>query len=239
MAIVDPQLKEAIGRSFLADVAPELVGRLLAQTRLRDLVVGQVFIGALAPYRCGILVDGLARAYVVRPDGSETTLRRAGPGSAVGIKAIVGRRNDATVAALTDCVFLPLDAESIVRLGRQHVDLAWAIAEEEARRLDDTQHQLESALHGTIAQRAAGLLLDLLIEGEAGVSISVEGLADRIGASREATGRALAVLAEAGLIRRLRARIMVVDIRGLERQARTSDDADPLQVDFTTRRPTR
>lgn len=236
---LDPQLDGAIARSFLAGIAPALIETLLAHARLREIPAGRIFITTDDPFRCGILVEGLARVYVVRSDGSETTVRRVGPGSAVGIKAVIGQRNDVTVSALSDCVFLPLDSARLVEHGRQHAALAWAIAEEEARRLDDTQQLLQSVLSGSVSQRAAGLLLDLIVEGDSGVTITVEGLADRIGASREATGRALRRLADAGLVRRLRAKIVVDDVRGLERHARTGGDDAPLRVDFTAKRSTR
>lgn len=236
---LDPQLDDAIARSFLAGVAPALVETLLGQARVREIPAGRVFITPDDQFRCGILVDGLARAYVVRNDGSETTVRRVGPGAAVGIKAVIGQRNDVSVAALADCAFLPLDSARLVELGHQHPDLGWAIAEEQGRHLSDTQRVLQW-LWGTVAQRAAGLLLDLIVDDEAGVTISVEALADRIGASREATGRALHQLADAGLIRRLRARIVVNDVPGLERAARGGDDDDaPLRADFTAKRGSR
>jgi len=222
----DPELADAVRQSFLADVEPAVVRELLRDVRLWEFEAGSDIIDAKDPSRCGIMVDGLARVYIVRADGAEVTLRRVGSGSAIGIKAMIGQHNDFSVSALTGCVVLPLDSTRLVDLGRQHPSLAWAIAEETGRRLDDTQRHIGSIAFGSVAQRVAGFLLDLIVDDEARVVSTQEELADRIGASRESVGRALRSLASAGLIRQDRAAIVVRDARRLERHARALDDND-------------
>lgn len=234
----DPKLADAVRHSFLAGVDPAVVQDLVHDVRLREFEAGTALINPSNPSRCGIVVDGLARVYVVRADGAELTLRRVGPGSAIGIKAVIGQHNDFNVSALTGCVFLPLDSTRLVELGRQHASLAWAIAEEEGRRLDDTQRHMQTVVFGSVAQRVAGFLLDLVVDDEGRVANTQEGLADRIGASRESVGRALRGFADAGLIRQDRAAIVVRDARRLERHARALGDNDaPVRLVHRTSGP--
>jgi len=188
---------------------------------LREVRAGQLFIRSDEPPRCAIIVQGLARAYRLLPSGAQLTMRRVGPGAAVGIRAMVGRRNDLNVAAISDCVFLPIDANHLVCQARENRALAWAIAEELTRRLDDTHAQSESAFAGSVLQKVCGALLDLGAEGQPpDVAMSHERLAELVGASREAVGRELRGLARAGLIETSPGRIHVLDAIGLQTVAR-------------------
>lgn len=219
---LEPVVASAVRQSFLGGVSAHVIDSLLGGARLREIRAGHVFISSDEPPRCGILVEGLARVYRLLPSGAAVTMRRVGPGAAVGIRAMLARRNDVNVVAVTDCLFLPLDPAQLARLAQQNASLAWAIAEELTRRLDDTQLQAESALAGTVLQKICGALLDLSVEGQPlHVELSQEDLAESVGASREAVGRELRRIAAAGLIATRRARIDVLDPLGLESLARS------------------
>ena len=214
---LEPSVETILSKSFLADVQPELARHLLQRSRIREVPAGRIFIDQSQPHRCGLILSGLARVYTVKIDGVEATLRRVGPGAAVGVRAIIGQRNRVTVQAISDVEFLDLDASLLVSTGRDHASLAWAIAQELDRRLGDTELQAQSASTGTVLQKLASALLDLSVDRDAlEVAMSQERLAEVIGASREWVGQQLRSLDRHGLIALSRARIVLVDPMSLQ-----------------------
>ncbi len=213
-------MQVAIAASFLAGMRSETVSWLVQQGHIREVPAGRMIVEPNHDRRCGLLISGLARVYAVRPDDSQVTLRRVGPGAAVGVHAIARRRNLLYVQAVTDVEFLELDGDVLARLGLQDARLAMAIADEIDGRLEDTELEIAS-LGGTVIQRIARFLLDLSVEGRPlEVSISQEQLAPLVGASRERVGHELRALAAAGLIELLRGRVVLTDPMGLQEVAR-------------------
>lgn len=223
-------MRTALSSSFLAQVDAPTVDELLRDTHVREVPAGRVFISEAHSLRCGLLLSGLARVFVTRLDGSEVTLRRVGTGAAVGVKAIVGRRNQAGVQAITAVEFLEFDPLRLIDLGRRNAALAMAIAAEIDRRLEDTELELGSQ-RGSVRQRLAAVLLDLSAEGEPlEVHLSQERLAAMIGASREHTGHELRTMSVLGLVRRERARITLLDPLRLQALARDPGSQRALSI---------
>lgn len=102
-------------------------------------------------------------------------------------------------------------------IARSQPAVGWAVAEELDRRLTDTHLELESRLGGSVLQKVAAAILDISVEGSPlEVGITQESLAEAVGASREAAGRALRLLERGGLIRRGRGWIRIVDAFALQ-----------------------
>jgi len=218
---VEPVVEHALAKSFLARVPDAIVHRLIANAPIREIPAGRLFLKEADPHRCGMMITGLARVYVVRPNGAQVTLRRIGPGAAVGVRAMVGRRNLVNAQAITDCEVLRLDAEVLVSQGVKEAALGWAIALELGRRLEDVHLIIEGSLAGSVRQKIAGVLLDLTVEeGPLGVEMTQEELAEAVGASREAVGRELRWLDSEGLIQLKRGAISLTDPFSLQSIAR-------------------
>jgi len=106
------------------------------------------------------------------------------------------------VDAVTDATLYILPCEHLRQIIRDHHQVALVVLEHlaaEVRRLSDMVEDL--ALH-TVRTRLARFLL-----------------AAHIGTVRDVVGRALRALADEGLIRRERGRLVVKDRAGLEREA--------------------
>ena len=233
LTLSDPSARAALDASFLADIDRASVEALTHGQRIREIPAGRVFINQAQPQRCGLVVSGLARAFTTRIDGSEVTLRRVGMGAAVGVKALLGRHNRLSVQAITDVVFLDIDAHRLVDMARQDVALAMAIAVEIDRRLEDTEIEIGS-IRGSVLQRIAGMLLDLSPAGEPlEVRLSEEELAAMIGASRKRVGNEVRILAEAGLVQHRRGRFILVDAIRLQAIARDPASNDSWHVPVT------
>jgi len=212
----EPSIADAIKRSFLARVPTEVVNQLLAHARLWEVPANHVFVTAGQQQRLGIIVEGQARVYRLRPNGEEITIRRIGPGAAFGMEAALEGTNEFNLSAITDCLFIPLQAAELVRLCSAKAALAVAIAEELTRLLVESQRHVESVRGSTVIQRVAGALLDQANgAGRVRLAITEERLAERIGASREAVGRQVRELVRAGLIAHERASFVLIDPRGL------------------------
>ncbi|MDQ3524452.1 MAG: Crp/Fnr family transcriptional regulator [Chloroflexota bacterium] len=224
---MDSVVGDALANSFLAELPDDLVNQLLVRAPIREVSAGRVFISEHDPHRSGILLSGLVRVYLVRPNGAQVTLRRISTGAALGVRAMVGRRNQASAQAVTDCEFLRLDTELLVTMGRSNAAVGWAIAQELDRRLVDTHLELEGSVQGTVCQKIAAALLDRTVDYEPlDVAITQEELAAIVGASREAVGRELRTLASAGVLTLRRGGIGLRDAVTLQAVAR----AEPLRT---------
>ncbi len=178
---------------------------------------------------------GRVRVSVATPGGRDLLLAVKGRGELVGeLAAIDGRRRSATVTAIevVEAVVVPAGAfdafldehpRFAVRLLRTLAAQvrrsgAWAVDRTSAdtptrvarRLLDLADQQIEHgpARTSAVARGAATVL-----------ALTQEDLAGWVGATREATARALAELRRAGLVSTGRGHIVLVDRAGLEARA--------------------
>jgi CRP/FNR family transcriptional regulator, cyclic AMP receptor protein len=197
------------GQSFVSQIPDDVLARILHGSRIREVGAGQTFISSAGSPSCGVLLSGIARVYIHRSDGARVRLRRAEAGAVIGMLAMPRRQGEISAQAISPVEFVRLDVNVLVTLGRQHPALAWAIAEELDRRLMETLLQLASP-PASVGQRVVSVLLDFDVDGNpAVVEATQEGLAEWVGASREAVGRELRKLSAAGLIRLSRAAIEI------------------------------
>lgn len=222
-------MREALAKSFLADV-PAATSRAVLGTAIAARVrAGELFIEQYAPHRCGIVINGLMRVFVSLPDGRERTMREVGPGGAVGIAAFSGRPNSASVSAIVDSHVLELDPHALTETAASDAGLSMALLHELSQRLDDTQLLMTAEL-GPIRQRLARRLLDAAAETRddpAVAHITHTELAEQLGCSRESITRALARLRADGLVESARGRaIRLLDPVGLHLVARAWDALD-------------
>ena len=77
--------------------------RLLADATLLEVPAGQAIFRSADPgRRLGVVLTGLARAFLAAPDGRQVTVRYAGAGRLI-TSGFVVTRAPLTVAAVTDC----------------------------------------------------------------------------------------------------------------------------------------
>jgi len=167
------------------------------------------------------VVQGVVRSYRLSPEGREHVLAYLGRGEPFNlVPALDGGPSLATVEAVTDTRLYSIPCERFERIMGDHPEVALAVMERlaaEVRRLSDTVEDL--ALH-TVRTRLARFLLARADGSQAPKRWTQEEIAAHIGTVREMVGRTLRTFAAAGLIRRERGRIAVVDREGLEREAK-------------------
>ena len=168
------------------------------------------------------VVRGLVRVRQISMEGREHVLAYLGPGGCFGLAAAAnGGVNLATVDSLVKSVLYIIPSPHFDELLRQHPDLSLAVARSlasEVRQLSDTVKEL--AFH-TVRARLARFLLGHAEDGPPERRWTQEMIASQIGTVREVVGRVLRALADEGLIRRERGRIVVIDREGLGREAKT------------------
>ena len=81
---------DALARSFLADLPPELVGRLRAEGERADYPAGTTVYRPGSGPQAALVVGGLLRVYLMSVGGRQVTVRYARPGDVLGIAVLVG-----------------------------------------------------------------------------------------------------------------------------------------------------
>ncbi len=166
------------------------------------------------------VVRGLVRTSRTSLEGREHVLAYLGPGESFNlIPALDGQPSPASVDGLTEGLLYTIPCERFRRIVCEHHEVALAIIDRlatEVRRLTDMVEDL--ALH-TVRARLARFLLAQTEDPQPSHRWTQEEIAAHIGTVREIVGRTLRAFATAGLIRRQRGRVVVVDRAGLEREA--------------------
>jgi len=170
------------------------------------------------------LRSGRVRVVVAARAGRELTLAEKGPGELLGeLSAIDGRPRSATAVALEATETVVISAEQFNRLLDAHPRLAVRLLRVLVAQVRATDRDLSDREGATLLARVA-LRLQLLSQraaehgrGRAGATLwlTQEDLAAWVGASREATSRALQRLRDASIVTTGRGTITVLSPEGL------------------------
>ncbi|MDH7486852.1 MAG: Crp/Fnr family transcriptional regulator [Anaerolineae bacterium] len=207
--------------SFFAPLSDDILRKVARVLYQRTYSPGQVIVLEGEPCQAVYFVaQGLVRTRRMSLEGREQVLAYLGPGQSFGLApAVDNGRNPATVDAVTEAALYIIPCHHFRQLMRYEPDLAMAVLRQlaaEVRRLSDMVEDL--ALH-PVSTRLARFLLTQAEGGQPHRSWTQEEIAAQIGTVREVVGRTLRAFAAAGLIRRQRGRLVVVDREGLQREA--------------------
>jgi CRP/FNR family transcriptional regulator len=227
-------------RSFLGTLPADVVERVTADGDLVDYPAGTTFYREGDPPRATLVVTGLIRVYLSSSEGRQVTVRVRAQWRGPGTPLVVGGPLD--VGALPS----PHRACSTSTRGRSsNARVAFALAEELNRRLDDTLQQMAINAFGTVKQRVASHLLDLasarqLPQDRLVAHLSQQELADAIGSVREVVARALRERRLAGPLATSPDNIVILDPARLHDEswgstARNVRQANPVPVSLTAR----
>ncbi len=174
---------------------------------------------------------GQVRVYRLSPGGREQVLARLGPGQAFNTVPPFQPHgvNHATVEALVDVTLYAIACEDFRRLVGECAELALAILQDFADRLDHLTNLVEDLSLRTVRGRLARFLLERA-PAEASTRSPTEArreirrwtqeeIAAHLGTVRDMVGRTLRTFADAGLVRMERQRIVLLDREGLEAEA--------------------
>jgi len=159
---------------------------------------------------------GRVRLSRTAPDGREQVLAMVGAGENFNAVPLFDDAPNPTAArAMSPVHCLLLPRNDLLALIRKHPDLALAALRELAGQLRDLVVLVEDLAFRSVRERLARQLLHEADEGTA--VLTHQELAERTGTVREIAGRALRQLAQEGLVRLERGRVIVLDRAGLAR----------------------
>jgi CRP-like cAMP-binding protein len=173
-----------------------------------------------------MIEEGSVRIFRTALDGREQVLQVLGPGQSFNEVAVFdGGPNPASVITIEPTVVWIIDRVTMQNLLRTYPALAEAAVKVLAARLRHLVDLVEDLSFRSVTARLAKLLLQ---QADAARSDSVaratlltqQEMAARLGTVREMVGRALKALADAGVIRMERHRIVIVDRARLEEKAK-------------------
>jgi CRP/FNR family transcriptional regulator, cyclic AMP receptor protein len=202
---------------FFATLDEQTLADIARQMQRCDYRPGEhiLFEGEQPPGLFFVL-RGRVRLSRTAPDGREQVLAMVGPGENFNAVPLFDERpNPTTARAMSPVHCLLLPRAALLKLLTRHPALALAALREMAGQLRELVVLVEDLAFRSVRERLARQLLQ---EASAGLAeLTHQELAERTGTVREIAGRALRQLAQEGLVRLERGRVIVLDRAGLAR----------------------
>ncbi len=222
--MADQDLEEALARSFLGRLPPEVVARLRSEGERADYPAGTTIYRAGGDPRTMLVVRGLIRVYMTSPEGRQVTVRYARAADVLGIAVLVGGPANVSAQALADSSLFRISSQTLAGAARRDGRVAWALAEELNRRLYETLRQTAVNAFGSVRQRVAVHLLDLASaqarpRGRIVARVSQQELADAVGSVREVVARVLRELRVAGIVATSSDNVRILDAERLHSES--------------------
>jgi CRP/FNR family transcriptional regulator len=206
---------------FFADFSGESLALVAGAAIRRAYAPGETIILAGEPCQAAyFIVEGQVRVYRLSLAGREQVLARLGPGKTFNSVPLFQPlcKNHATVQALDPVTLYAVPADDLRRLVLQCPDLALALLQDFAARLDHLTNLVEDLALRTVRARLARFLLQHIAADQPPQPWTQEEIASYLGTVRDMVGRALRAFADEGLLRIERQRIVLLDRQGLEDQ---------------------
>jgi CRP-like cAMP-binding protein len=175
-----------------------------------------------------LVLSGRVKVFTTAWDGTENVLAIRGAGALLGeLSAIDGAPRSASVSALEPVELLVVGAAEFTSFLHSRPRLLWLLVRMLTSRLRDADRKrIEFGVHDTLGRVARRLVELAERHGESipeGIRITVpltqEELASWVGASREATAKALRALRDRGCLLTQRRAIIVINLAELRRRA--------------------
>ncbi len=209
----DPAVVDALSRSHLRDLPPDVLESLLEGASRIHRPAGSTVREHRHARPVSRAPGGRPHPVFVRaPDGRGLTVRYLRRGELTGVVSLFtpGYSFAATVQALVDSNLIRFRADVVIDLAERDLHVARAIIDELSERVVDFVAEIPGSAFSTVRQRVARHLLDLASEqrtdGRLVADVSQQELADAVGSVREVVFRVLRELRSEGVIRTSRAR---------------------------------
>jgi CRP-like cAMP-binding protein len=234
---MDPTAQALRRVTLFTSLSDDALARLARVAFRRTCAPGEMVIFEGDPCQAAYFIaEGQVRVYRLSPGGREQVLARLGPGQAFNTVPPFQPQgiNHATVQALTAVTLYVVTCGDFCRLVEECGELALAIVQDFADRLDHLANLVEDLSLRTVRGRLARFLLEHASTarlsasaglGEAADAVQVarnwtqDEIAANLGTVRDMVGRTLRAFADAGLVRIERQRIVLLDREGLEAEA--------------------
>jgi CRP-like cAMP-binding protein len=195
---------EAWRHSHLAELPDEVRTAMLSDAFVVTVPAGNP-VGEAGSCVLALVHSGLTRVVLEAPDGRMATIRYAGPGQVLGLASVIAGSSPWGGYAITECEMTFLDPDTLRRLARSDVRVAWPLARQAARICYEVVDTLGGNVFGTIDQRVSRHLLDMSVRTPEGLVVQADQreLAQSVGSVREVVARSIRTLREQGALCRL------------------------------------
>jgi len=222
-----PAVAPALAASFFSKLPLEIVEPLFAQGAYVATPAGLVVTVDQAQRQVAIVLSGLFRCFVRSKNDRQATVAYSREGDMIGLSSLLVGTCRMGLQGLTAGAVWAMPGEAVKQAAMRAPQLAWALAEESARSTYDLASEVADTTFGTVRQRIARHLLDLVVEGppEAPLvaPVSQQELANAVGTAREVVSRVLSALRSEGLVRTTQAGVEVLDATQLYQQSQITD----------------
>lgn len=208
--------------ALFADLPEETLSRVARVSIYRAYAPDETIILEGDPCRAAYFVaEGHVRILRTSPDGREQVLAQLGPGRSFNTVPPFRSRgtNHATAQAIDHAALFAITTEDFRRLVITSPNLARALLQDFADRLDHLTDLVEDLSLRTVRGRLARFLLQQAEADAVTRQWTQAEIAARLGTVREMIGRTLRSFADAGLVRIDRQRIELLNREGLEAEA--------------------
>lgn len=206
------------------DLPADVLTRLASQARRLACAADQVvFLERDVAEGLYVVAAGWLKVTKISAAGREQVLRDVGPGEVLQeIGLLLETPNPASLVALEPATLWLLPRAAVLRVVQEKPGLSWPLLQNLARRLLATVELVESLSLRSLEARLARYLLDQADDDvfERRKWATQAELAARLGTVPDVLHRVLRGLAEDGLIRVERQRVLLIDREGLEAKAR-------------------
>lgn len=207
---------------FLAGLSDGALARIAGVAFARTYGPGETIIFEGDPCQAAYFIaKGQVRVYRLSATGREQVLARLGPGQAFNTVPPFQPDgvNHAIVEALGTVTVYAVSSDDLRRLVSESAELALALLQDFANRLDHLTNLVEDLSLRTVRGRLARFLLENANEGKATRRWTQDEIAAHLGTVRDMVGRTMRAFVDAGLVRMDRQRIVLLDRKGLEAEA--------------------
>jgi CRP/FNR family cyclic AMP-dependent transcriptional regulator len=208
--------------SLFADLSDDALDRIARVSYARTYAPGEIVIFEGDPCEAVyFVVAGQVRVYRLSTGGREQVLARLGPGQSFNTVPPFKPAgvNHATVEALMPTDVYVITCKDFRRLVGECRELAVAMLEDFAGRLDHLTSLVEDLSLRTVRGRLARFLLEHADSGGVTRRWTQEEIAAHLGTVRDMVGRTLRAFVDGGLVQMERQRIVLLDREGLEAEA--------------------
>lgn len=171
--------------------------------------------------------SGAVEIYRSALDGREHTLGVISPGQGFNLVPVLRKesKNPANARCIQDTTLLALGREDAQRLMDRYSDLAIALAQEMAARLEMMTRKAGALALDSVRQRLAAFLIAEAEKGKSDPEIywTRDDMARQIGTVRDVIGRNLREMEAQGVLRRVKGNIVLLDRERLQKIAQGSD----------------
>lgn len=201
------------------DLSREEVERFAQGLTMRECAPGTIFFTPDDPTeRLFILKTGRVELYRLTANGKRLVTRRLGPGTIFGEMGLLGQTMQSEFAEVTEnSLVCAATREDVLRLLKEHPDVALRLLEIIGNRLRVLEERLEEAVFSPVKVRLAHFALTNMEPASGLVAgFTHAEIGDTIGTLRQTVTETLSEMQDEGLLEVGHKRIRVTNRKGLE-----------------------